>query len=341
MARTGVTYDTIKQNALKLLSQGIPPSVQKIRETLGTGSHTTIAQHLKTWREEYASKAIHHLPAHLPNELISMMEVLWQTAMEQATEQLGSVKHELLEGQEKLRLEQHAIEKTQLEWKAQLSQQQTELDNKINHLQTLQTELAVTQEKFTQQQQALTTLKNQHQIHLNHLNDEKAKLIEQYDQAQSQINQLKNTLQTQSDHYQAQFDTLRMTQDASEKRWLNLVDHARTETKQQQKKSDAIIDAQQRKIQSLNIRITELQQVKITLKTTLDQKEIHLKNLTQQADDYQRNYQQATKTIATLQDHLNHITIPTTNKIIKQKKSSKKLVETKSPQPKSTEETIR
>lgn len=69
MSRPGVDYETIKQTAVKLLSQGIAPSVQKIREELGTGSNTTIAEHLKVWRDDYAKKTIHHLPANMPKEL--------------------------------------------------------------------------------------------------------------------------------------------------------------------------------------------------------------------------------------------------------------------------------
>ena len=92
MARVGVDYETIKQTAVKLLSQGLAPSVQKIREVLGTGSNTTIAEHLKVWRDEYAKKTIHHLPASMPKELISAFEILWQTAMEQAQNQLAEYK---------------------------------------------------------------------------------------------------------------------------------------------------------------------------------------------------------------------------------------------------------
>ena len=45
---------------VKLLSQGVAPSVQKIKEELGTtGSNTTIAEHLKFWRNEYAKKTIY------------------------------------------------------------------------------------------------------------------------------------------------------------------------------------------------------------------------------------------------------------------------------------------
>ena len=88
MTRPGLNYETVKRTSLTLLSQGIAPSVQKIREVLGTGSNTTIAEHLKNWRDEYAKKTIHQLPANMPQELISVFEVLWQTAMEQAQNQL-------------------------------------------------------------------------------------------------------------------------------------------------------------------------------------------------------------------------------------------------------------
>jgi hypothetical protein len=92
MSRPGIDYEAVKQTAVKLLSRGIAPSVQKIREELGTGSNTTIAEHLKFWRGEYAKKTIHHLPANMPKELISTFDVLWQTAMEHAQNQLTEYK---------------------------------------------------------------------------------------------------------------------------------------------------------------------------------------------------------------------------------------------------------
>jgi hypothetical protein len=92
MARVGVDYETVKQTAVKLLSQGSAPSVQKIREVLGTGSNTTIAEHLKIWRDKFAKKTVHHLATNMPKELIFTFEVLWQTAMEHAQNQLAEYK---------------------------------------------------------------------------------------------------------------------------------------------------------------------------------------------------------------------------------------------------------
>ena len=111
MSRHGIDYKTVKQIALSLLTQGIAPSIQKIREVLGTGSNTTIAGHLKNWREEYANKEIHQLPANMPKELISALEVLWQTAMEHAQNQLAEYKKSLEEQQEASLKIQYAAEK--------------------------------------------------------------------------------------------------------------------------------------------------------------------------------------------------------------------------------------
>lgn len=137
MPRIGVTYETIKHTALKLLSQGSAPSVQKIREVLGTGSNSTIAEHLKMWREEYASKEIHHLPANTPKELISAMEVLWQTAMTQATEQLIAVKTDLNDQQEKLHAEKLSMEQAILDLRASFSEAVKTIELKTNQIQII------------------------------------------------------------------------------------------------------------------------------------------------------------------------------------------------------------
>ena len=110
MARNGVDYETVKHTAVKLLSQGIPPSVQKLRETLGTGSNTTLAMHLKAWREEQASQPVHHLPPTLPKELIGPVEVLWQTAIEQAQQQFVAYKSSMAEKFELAQLAQRESE---------------------------------------------------------------------------------------------------------------------------------------------------------------------------------------------------------------------------------------
>jgi hypothetical protein len=159
MSRPCVHYETIKQTAVRLLNQGVAPSVQKIREVLGTGSNSTIAEHLKIWREEYASKTIHHLPSSMPKELISAVEVLWHAASEQASNQLAAIKTDLNEQQEKVRLNIIAHEQTITNLQTSLGELCKKIEEKVNQNQLLNIELAVTQERTLQQQSEARWLK--------------------------------------------------------------------------------------------------------------------------------------------------------------------------------------
>lgn len=50
MARIGVTYKDIAEASETIKSRGQEPTVDRVREYLGTGSKSTIAPHLKQWR---------------------------------------------------------------------------------------------------------------------------------------------------------------------------------------------------------------------------------------------------------------------------------------------------
>jgi hypothetical protein len=123
------------------------PSVQRIREVLGTGNNTTISEHLKSWREEYASKAVHHLPDNMPKELISAIEVLWQTAMEQAQNQLAEYKQTIdSEREAALQIQQDA-EKMVVDSKQQLTETSTKLTQEIAEKYTLSVELTIANDR--------------------------------------------------------------------------------------------------------------------------------------------------------------------------------------------------
>ncbi len=52
MARTGISYQNVEEAALHLENSGITPTIDKVREILGTGSKSTLARYLKKWREQ-------------------------------------------------------------------------------------------------------------------------------------------------------------------------------------------------------------------------------------------------------------------------------------------------
>ncbi|GGZ80154.1 DNA-binding protein [Paraglaciecola sp. Hal342] len=52
MARAGVTYHDIAKAAEAIKTHGQEPTVDRVREHLGTGSKSTIAPLLKRWRSD-------------------------------------------------------------------------------------------------------------------------------------------------------------------------------------------------------------------------------------------------------------------------------------------------
>lgn len=308
MARVGVDYETIKHTAIKLLSQGHAPSVQKVREVLGTGSNTTIAEHLKTWREEHASKEIHHLPANMPKELISAIEVLWQTAMNQAVQQLASIKHDLNEQQEKFRLEKAALEKSDNELKTRLSDALKMLDDKANQIQALQSEIAVVNEKLTHKAEELINVEKQYESLLERAYHDKNTEILKSGNLQSEMARLQQQLSDETKKHRLLFNEERVLQEQSEIRFMKLIDQARTETIEQRKRYETTNANQNKKIDTLQASLSDLEKKQVLQKSALDEKNIRITELSNQHNQTQTKYHEAMTIIAVLQERLNHTT---------------------------------
>ena len=97
MARPGITYEQVQSAANSLWKQGLSPSIQKIRETLGTGSNSTIATHLKRWQQERTDNSTSVLPSSIPEKVIEAVEAFWEIAFGQAESNFDSYRMEMLE----------------------------------------------------------------------------------------------------------------------------------------------------------------------------------------------------------------------------------------------------
>jgi chromosome segregation ATPase len=72
MARGGVTFTEVEEAAQYLQGLGRNPTVDAIREHLGTGSRTTLAEHLKCWKSLQADGE-----GRLPKPLLAVVTGLW------------------------------------------------------------------------------------------------------------------------------------------------------------------------------------------------------------------------------------------------------------------------
>lgn len=259
MARIGVDYESIKQAAVKLLSQGIAPSVQKIREVLGTGSNTTIAEHLKVWRDEYAKKTTHYLPANMPKELISTFEVLWQTAMDHAQNQLAEYKQAIENDRELTMQKERDAERSMLDIKQKMGDISALLEQTVADKQKLNIELAITNERLIKQDEIIIAIKNQHEDRLKRVYEEKDIVITQCNQLQNDIKSLQEKISSQAEQHQKSIAQQNASHEQSENRWAKLIDQGRGETKDTYKKLENLRNASDIEIKKLKMTISELQ----------------------------------------------------------------------------------
>jgi chromosome segregation ATPase len=108
MARIGVTYDDISAAAQAVREQGMEPTVDRVREHLGTGSKSTIAPLLKRWRSDQASAV-----SELPDELLQAVTAI-HARLQLAAEQ-------------RVRAETDVLEQERVQWQAQLQQGQQQI----------------------------------------------------------------------------------------------------------------------------------------------------------------------------------------------------------------------
>ncbi len=84
MARSGIRYEDVQEAAETLLGRGLNPTIQRVREVLGTGSNTTISEHLKQWQQRLAESPKAVLPPTVPETVMTALKPFWKIAVQQA-----------------------------------------------------------------------------------------------------------------------------------------------------------------------------------------------------------------------------------------------------------------
>ena len=76
MARPGISFEQVAQAADSMIAEGQQPTIQAVRERLGTGSPNTIHRHLTTWRaaRPQVAAAVPELPASLSVAIAAEIE---------------------------------------------------------------------------------------------------------------------------------------------------------------------------------------------------------------------------------------------------------------------------
>lgn len=193
MGRTGIGYAEVADAALALQAEGKIATVDAIRNRLGTGSKTTINQHLKQWKSD--QEQIEGLQ--LPKELHTVVAGLWERLQTECALKIEAI------------VQDHKNECENLQ--STLAEAQQSQFAAEQHSQTLETHLnnAATQNEHLQREarqlkQALLQLEERYTATHSQLTDSKAENV--------RLHQLASQIQRNLEHYQQAIEQLRTEQ---------------------------------------------------------------------------------------------------------------------------------
>lgn len=237
MSRPGVTYHDVASAAQQLSAQGKNPTIESIRALTGTGSSSTIAQHLRAWKIKQDNTRLICLKENLPEEIVLTMKGLWERVINQGEEKLTLIKQDFEQSIAAFKEQNKKLEEDNIRWQQQyreikqekdgLTNDKTVLEQIVRQLENEKIALTVTQDNISKQLQEkqdhineLQRLNRQVQSNLEHYREasREQRILDQqrYEQTQIQleqtVQQLKQeltTLKQQKNSLQHEFEQMR------------------------------------------------------------------------------------------------------------------------------------
>lgn len=192
MGRAGITLLDVTKAALQLQGRGKTPTVDGIREILGTGSKSTIATYLRTWKMQQTQGS-----GKLPQDLLALVTGLWEQLNSKAEERIG-------EAESNHAQELHELNSKLIDAQRELVYLKTELhqseETRINE-QAAKENLA---KQLLNEQQEHEKLQSRYQSTSQQLSD--------YKTENTRLHQLAANVQANLEHYQNTMQQLRAEQ---------------------------------------------------------------------------------------------------------------------------------
>lgn len=301
MARSGVTFSEVEDAIRYLQGLGRSPTVDAIREHLGTGSRTTLAEHLKRWRALQTGDE-----NRLPQPLLAMLNGLWDSLQSRAVAQVDDLK--ILTEQEVATL--HAQLHTQQQREAELRQTLHQLQETSDEQSRTKTELEAQLLTLTQSRDKLDTLYQTSVKQLEEAKQENQRLhklaqqiqtnLEHYQQSIQQL-QLEHTLtnEKQQANYAQELKQLKMAFEKANRR-AELAEKTVATTQQAQTDHDALLQ----RFENLMTKYQETERTNIQLQTNVDHQQKQLEKGEQNLVDEQHLTQSLQQEVTVLTEQL-------------------------------------
>lgn len=290
MARNGIRYDDVCRAIDTLQQRGDTVSVQKVREFLGTGSYTTISDHLREWRLRQNGGAVQSIPRNLerPDALEGWVADIWDKAQHAAYEKLAVYRQEaddqIRESDEASHRAQRQCEDAEQRLAAlneHMLRVQERLEAKTSEAAHLQAELQALQSTQSQQQKRIAQLEQACQRHQQSL--EQAEKTHREAMARQQQTHQTKLAQEEKRH------------ESAEARLMTLIDDARQERLKQEKQYEQRLASLDQRCERLQLDLSEQRRQYGQLQESQRADKIHMEQLESEkrvSDDRARTLQQ-------------------------------------------------
>ncbi|ART61692.1 DNA-binding protein [Kushneria marisflavi] len=279
MARSGVQFEDVQRAIETLIQRGDVPSVQRIREVLGTGSFTTISDHLREWRARREENRDVPLPQAIPERLHDALAGLWQQAQEEAGEALSFYRQQsdeqVEQAQEETRQAQRRVEDTEQRLAAlseRLDSTAARLEEKATSLARLESEAAHLRGQLEERDQRLAMRDRQ----INTLSEERDRLEREHHENLEQLDQT----------YKRRLSQEESRHESAENRLMQLLDSARHEKQELEKQA-------RRRHEQLEERIEKITAQMEQQRRTLQEEERKMRDLSQHARHNEQQLQES------------------------------------------------
>jgi chromosome segregation ATPase len=294
MARSGIRYEEVQAAAETLLGRGLNPTIQRVRELLGTGSNTTISEHLKHWQQQLAEAPKVILPPTVPETVATALDDFWKIAVRHAEaafeEQRAAATQSVLEAE---RSRDIAIAERQQAQSA-AKDLQRELQSTQAAARELADRLLVEQERRATAETAIEAADQRVRAATETVVQIRAETAARIAQLEITLQQTRTDKAQQLAEAQQRFETERQRGEASEARLLGMLDQIRAEQKAERQAFTAERqdwnhqetrwreqrETQQRENAELRANLTAAQERQHTLTTDLQ----HVRNTLQEAE---------------------------------------------------------
>ncbi|HRY16353.1 MAG TPA: DNA-binding protein [Candidatus Competibacteraceae bacterium] len=229
MARSGIRYEEVKEVAKNLLSRGLNPTIQRVREVLGTGSNTTISEHLKRWQQQMANAPRAVLPPVIPETVTTAMETFWNIAVVSAETAFEEQRNRALQAVVTAEQARDAAlaESRQAQAEAAETHRQWEVAQAAQR--DLAERLLVEQERRTTAETAIQAAEKRVQAATASIAEMRAETDSRIAQMNATLLQLRNDLDQQRQEAEQRLEYERQRGEANEARIMQLLDRERVE----------------------------------------------------------------------------------------------------------------